>query len=115
MVTGMPSQIAVKSEEGQPPTLVLRGDVTIFEADRMHEAATALLEHEADVVVSCREMVRLDTAILQILLVLQRELQSRGRSIRLEGVSDGLRELLELAGVSEAFAGPAAAIHIARA
>jgi anti-anti-sigma regulatory factor len=56
----------------------------------------------------CGEVVQLDTAILQILLALQRELQSRGKDFRLEGLSVGLRELLELAGVNDMFVGPAA-------
>jgi anti-anti-sigma factor len=101
MLTDTPSQITVNSEEGRPLTLVLRGDLTIYQADELYQAAMALLQNEADVVVSCRDVVQLDTALLQILLVLQRELHSRGRSIQLAGVSGGLRELLELAGVNE--------------
>jgi anti-anti-sigma factor len=84
--------------------LVLRGDLTIYQAGQLYEAALALLEQEADVVVSCREVVQIDTAILQILLALQRELQSRGRSLQLAGVSVELGHLLELAGMNDAFA-----------
>jgi ABC-type transporter Mla MlaB component len=101
MLTDTPCQITVNAEEGQPPTLVLRGDLTIYQADPLYEATIALLQEEADVVVSCREVVHLDTAVLQILLVLQCELHARGRRLRLAGVSLGLGELLELAGVND--------------
>ncbi len=108
MLTDTSCQITVNAEEGRPLTLILRGDLTIYQADPLHETAMALLQSEADVVVSCGEVVQLDTAILQILLALQRELQSRGKNFRLEGLSVGLRELLELAGVNDMFVGPAA-------
>jgi two-component system chemotaxis response regulator CheY len=39
--------------------LVLRGDPTIYQAGQLYEAALALLEHGADVVVSCREVITL--------------------------------------------------------
>jgi len=109
MLTDTSCQIAVNSEGGRPLTLVLRGDLTIYQADRLYESAMALLQHEADLVVSLREVVQLDTAVLQILLALQRELRSRGRNIRWEGLSAGLRELLELAGVNDTLVGQATA------
>jgi anti-anti-sigma factor len=105
MPTDTSSQIAINSEDGQHITLVLRGDLTIYQAEQLCEAAVALLQHEADVVMSCHELVQLDTAALQVLLVLQRELQSRGRHLRLEGLSVELREWLELAAVADKLIG----------
>jgi ABC-type transporter Mla MlaB component len=108
MLTDTPCQIAINSGEDRSLTLVLRGDLTIYQAGQLYETALALLEHEADVMVSCREVVQLDTAILQILLVLQRELQSRSRSLRFSDVSREVRGLLELAGVNDTLTGQAA-------
>ena len=100
-----PFDIVVAAEDFQPCSLVLHGTLNIYCADRLHEAVIALLQYEADVVVSCEKVDQIDTAVLQLLLVLQRELQSRGRNLRLEGLSAEVRELLELAAVADTLTG----------
>jgi len=109
MLTETSRQVPVDAEEGQPPlALTLRGDLTVFDAEALHETALALLPSGADVVVTCQDLVHFDAAVLQVLLVLQRELRSRGRSLRLAGVSRAMGELLELAGVKDSLAAQAA-------
>jgi anti-anti-sigma factor len=101
MSTEQPIEIVISSDEGESLTLILRGALDIYQADQLCEAALALMQHEADVVVSCRDVVQLDVAVLQILLVFQRELQSRGRELHLVDLSVELSDLLELAAVSD--------------
>jgi anti-anti-sigma factor len=79
--------------------LVLRDDVDIYCAGPLHESADALLQEQEDVVVSCEALSHLDTSALQILLALREELQTRGRSLRLAGISADVETLLRLAGV----------------
>lgn len=101
MIIENPIEIVISPDEGTPLTLILRGELNIYQADQLCEAALALMQHEADVVVSCQDVVQLDVAVLQILLVFQRELQSRGRALHLVGLSGELSDMLELAAVSD--------------
>ena len=63
--------ITVRSDEGQPLSLALRGDLNIYQVHQLYEAAVALLPEESDVAVSCKDVVQIDAAVLQVLLVLQ--------------------------------------------
>ena len=79
---------------------MLRCDVNIYCAGLLHESADVLLQEQEDVVVSCEGLTQLDTSALQILLSLRQGMQTRGRSLRLAGISDNLKSLLQLAGVN---------------
>jgi len=105
MLTDTSSPITVDSTEGQPLRLTLRGNLTVYEAESLHETAMTLLPGEADVVVACHDLAHCDTSVLQVLLVLQRELRARSRDLRLEGLSLELRESLELAAVADTLIG----------
>ena len=99
---------SIERDEGRPLRLVLRGDVNIYAAALLHELALTLLQEQEDVVVSCEELACVDASALQVLLALAQDFRSRGRSVRLAGVSAELEGLLQLAGVKNAFFPPAA-------
>lgn len=84
-------------------TLRLRGDLNIGSAAHLHAGALGLLDEEADVVVACGELGRLDTSILQVLLALGQTLQSYGRNLRLADVPPHLKETLAAAALSNEF------------
>jgi anti-anti-sigma factor len=83
-----------------PNTLMLEleGAVPLVDARQFREAAKACLEGSADVSVNCLTLEYLDTAVLQVLLALRRELQGSGRTLRLYAVPDQSVRLFALAG-----------------
>ena len=97
------ASVTIERRREKPVALVLRGDVDIYCAGSLHESADSLLQSQEDVVVSCEELVRLDTSALQILLSLRQDLQTRGRSLELTGISAELKALMQLAGLKNVF------------
>ncbi len=77
------------------------------------EAATAELDAmpggDAVLVIDCRGTLRVDSAGLSALMLIQRHAAERGQQVRLEGASDELRFLLALTKMDELFlhGGPA--------
>ena len=95
--------VAIERNVGKSLLLMLRGGVDIFCASELHELADTLLQQQEDVVVSCEGLTHLDTSALQVLLVLRQELETRGRTLRFEGISSELDTLLQLAGLKNTF------------
>jgi anti-anti-sigma regulatory factor len=95
----MTSVRLVKAKKGA--RLVLKGNVTVVSAERLHRTALESLELNADVTADLGAADDLDASALQILLALRRSLQARGRNLRLAGSSPLLDESLRLAGLLE--------------
>ena len=94
--------VSIERRDGESLALVLSGDVDIYCAAALRESAETLLQEQADIVVACEGLSHLDTSALQVLLALRRELNLRGRSLRLSGVSSAVAGILQLAGVDAA-------------
>jgi ABC-type transporter Mla MlaB component len=84
-----------------PPPPKLAGRFTPARGAELLASARAWSAGEGDVRVACAELERLDVVSLQILLALKRDLGTRGRRLRLEGVSDAVIAVLTLAGLGE--------------
>ena len=80
--------------------IVLRGAIDIFFAADLRQAALTLLETGADIAVCCEKLERLDTAALQILLALKKELEQSGNNLQVIGLSSEPARLLDLAGLA---------------
>jgi anti-anti-sigma regulatory factor len=95
----MTSVRLVKSKKG--PRLVLKGNVTVVSAGRLHRTALEAVELNVDVTADLGAAEDLDASALQILLALRRALEARGRNLRLTGSSPLQDESLRLAGLLE--------------
>jgi anti-anti-sigma factor len=84
--------------------LRLAGDVTVFQATELHQAALGLAEQAADVDVRCDDVQSFDCATIQILMALQEALAARGKAFRVTGISAELQQTLASAGVPATFA-----------
>jgi ABC-type transporter Mla MlaB component len=97
---GAPAGAApVLAQPPPPPKLV--GRFTPARGAELLASARAWSAGEGDVSVECAELERLDVVSLQILLSLKRDLDARGRRLRLQGVSDAVIAVLTLAGLGE--------------
>jgi len=91
--------VSIAEREGKR-AVVLQGAVDIFFAADLRQAALALLEGGEDVAVYCEKLERLDTATLQILLALKKELEPRGRKLRMVGLASEPARFVGLAGLT---------------
>jgi anti-anti-sigma factor len=91
--------VSIAEREGKR-TLVLQGAVDIFFAADLRQAALALLEDGEDISVVCEKLERLDTAALQILLALKKELEQRGKKLRMVELPSEPARFVGLAGLT---------------
>jgi anti-anti-sigma factor len=91
--------VSIAEREGKR-AVVLQGAIDIFFAADLRQAALALLEGGEDVAVHCENLERLDTAALQILLALKKELEQRGRKLRMAELGSEPARFVGLAGLT---------------
>ncbi|HEY2988406.1 MAG TPA: STAS domain-containing protein [Candidatus Binatia bacterium] len=93
------ASVSIAEREGKP-AIFLRGAVDIFFAADLRHAAIRLLERGEDVLICCEKLERLDTATLQILLALKKELEQKGNNLRMIELPSEPARLIGLAGMS---------------
>jgi anti-anti-sigma regulatory factor len=81
--------------------LVLLGRVTVGCAVELHRAAISLCQRGGDVTVDCGRAEYVDTAGMQLLFALRRELVRDGHSCKIVGASAAVREDIRLAGFAK--------------
>jgi anti-anti-sigma factor len=97
--------IVIEDQMGRP-CLHLRGEVTIYDAAFLRQAAMELIARGEEVEVCCARTTYLDTAALQVLLALKRELEARGLGLRLVQIPSAVLEVLRLVGLIAWLPGP---------
>jgi anti-anti-sigma factor len=80
--------------------IVLQGAADIFFAADLRQAALELVEGGEDIAVYCEKLERLDTSTLQILLALRRELEQKGKKLRVIALPSEAMRLVGLAGLT---------------
>lgn len=91
--------VSIAEREGKR-AVVLQGAIDIFFAADLRQSALALLEGGDDVAVDCEKLARLDTAALQILLALKKELEQRGKKLRMTELGSEPARFVGLAGLT---------------
>jgi anti-anti-sigma factor len=91
--------VSIAEREGKR-AIVLEGAIDIFFAADLRQAALALLEDGEDLAVDCKKLDRLDTATLQVLLALKRELEQRGKKLRMAELGSEPARFVGLAGLT---------------
>ncbi len=87
-------------------TLAVEGELTIYTAAEMKEKFGALLE-SASIDIDLAQVSEIDTAGLQLLLLLQRECAKREKSISFSNPSEAVQSCWSLCNLSETFIGAA--------
>ena len=90
--------VSIGERDGKS-AIFLAGVVDIFFAADLRQAALTLIENGDEVAVCCEKLERLDTATLQTLLALKKELQQRGRSMQVIGLPPEPARVVGLAGL----------------
>ena len=83
--------------------LVVEGEMTIYTAAAQKEEFIALLDRCTELELDLGEVSELDSAGVQILLMLKNETASSGKSLRLVNHSEAVIEVFELLDLSPVF------------
>ncbi|CAK0753556.1 phospholipid transport system transporter-binding protein [Gammaproteobacteria bacterium] len=86
--------------------LRLEGDLTIYEAAALKTPLLAALEEEPTLEIDLSGVEELDTAGLQLLLLLKFEAQAGNRHVRFIQHSTAVREVLDLCDLAALFGDP---------
>lgn len=87
--------------------LKIEADLTIHRVAALAPALFAALQGDAALALDMSRVERVDTAGLQLLLMLRREAQAGGGSLALHAPGPGLRELAHFYGLDALLAEPA--------
>ncbi len=83
--------------------LVLEGPLDQYAAERLRLKALTLLDADGDVIFDFRDIERMHAASLQVLIALQKDLESRDRRVFLKSVDPGIRKLFSISGTEDLF------------
>ncbi|UJJ50158.1 MULTISPECIES: STAS domain-containing protein [Rhodanobacter] len=112
---GMAGKRAVKQQQDErqaapdgAAAVVLPADCRIAAQAALKTQLLGALEHGASVVLDASQVERVDTAALQLLVLLRRELQARGGALDWRGASEAFNEAAGLLGLARILELPAA-------
>ncbi|MCQ8103972.1 STAS domain-containing protein [Methylomonas sp. SURF-2] len=84
-------------------TLVLEDELTIFSASEQKNRLLAFLESDHELEINLSKVDEIDTAGLQLLILIKREAALHGKALRFILHSKAVLEILELANLTTAF------------
>lgn len=87
------------------PPLKVEGEFTIYTAAALKPAVLAILTERETPALDLSQVTEMDSAGLQLLLLLKREADAQQRTVRLTGISPVASEALELCGLGQLFVG----------
>lgn len=91
-------EICTTVEDGRH-TAKIAGEATIYNAAELKARLVSTLIDSKEMKLDLTEVIEIDTAGLQILLMLQREAKETGRALQVGGISAPVREMLRLYGL----------------
>ena len=84
-------------------SLTIENELTIFTASEMKGGLLAFLDTGSDLEIDLSQVVEIDTAGLQILILIKREAAKAGKSLKFAMHSKPVLEIMELANLTTAF------------
>jgi len=96
--------------EPRPGILALSGEMTVTTAAEIKELLLRTLAVHPKLEIDLLNVTRLDTAGVQLLLLLQREAQRQGKQLGWLGFSLAVEEVMELLDLSDVLGQPAAVV-----
>lgn len=100
--------MAIHSTSVQPPPhrLTLNQDLTIYHAEALKDALLLTLGHGAAIELDLSQITEIDTAGIQLLILLKRESQQLGLQLDIVAHSAAVRELIEFYNLAAYFGDP---------
>jgi anti-anti-sigma factor len=92
------------AEVGEPIRLQFGGHVTIAQVRELHQHALDLVASKRDVTICCEGADYLDTAVVQVLIGLGRELEMQNNVCELTGIHGRVRRDFERIGLGHLIA-----------
>lgn len=89
-----------------PQRLTLNQDLTIYHAEALKDALMATLGHGATIELDLSQITEIDTAGIQLLILLKRESQHLGLQLDIVAHSPVVRELIEFYNLAAYFGDP---------
>lgn len=83
--------------------LQIEGEMTIFTAAQQKDALRTFLESDDELEIDLSQVGELDTAGLQLLILIKRDAAQAGKTLRFARHSHAVLNVLELANLSAAF------------
>jgi anti-sigma B factor antagonist len=99
----IPSPVLVIENTNDINTLKVTGDLTIYHVANFHGILCAHGDFKGDVELDCSECEEMDTAGIQLVLALEKEVKEKGGEFRFEQASDECKEVLSLYNLAEHF------------
>lgn len=93
-----------------PGNLVLEGDLSIFEAARAKDVLLEILAAHEALQIDLSGIAEFDTAGVQVLLVVQREADYAGKTLKWTGHSQRVAQVLDLLNLGAALSAPGAIV-----
>ncbi len=90
-------------KESPPGTLQLIGEATIYTAAELKLGLLTQLSRHDQLVVDLSEVSEIDSAGMQLLILLKREANEKGKVLKLSGHSSATKELFELYDITALF------------
>ncbi|MBS3954192.1 MAG: STAS domain-containing protein [Methylomicrobium sp.] len=84
-------------------TLTIENELTIFTASEMKTGLLAFLDTGSNLEIDLSQVVEIDTAGLQILILIKREAAKAGKSLKFAMHSKPVLEIMELANLTAVF------------
>lgn len=91
---------------GQPLRIMLDADMTIYRASEHKDALLHALGETENLEIDLSAVGDIDTAGLQLLILLKREARSRGKQLVLSGHSAAVRQAIDFCNLAAAFGDP---------
>jgi anti-sigma B factor antagonist len=96
--------------EPRPGVLALQGELTVGNARELKELLLASIRRQPELEVDLLNVTKVDTAGVQLLLMLHGEAQRTGKRLSWLGYSVAVGEVMELLDLTHVLGGPAAMV-----
>jgi anti-anti-sigma factor len=98
--------VTLTARENKPCNFVLAGELTIYTAQELKGQLLAPFDQCADLEIDLAGVSEIDSAGLQLLILLKQESLARGKTLRLTGHSPPVLEILDLCKLESFFGDP---------
>lgn len=98
--------VTLTARDNEPCRFMVEGEMTIYTALELKDKLLACLDHCADVEINLAGVGEIDSAGLQLLILLKQEAAAREKTLRLTGHSPAVMEIFDLCKLESFFGDP---------
>lgn len=98
--------MSTPQDASTPSRLALNADLTIYHATEQKEALLKALAESARLEIDLSDAGEIDTAGLQLLILVKREAHTQGKQVNFIGHSTAVRQVIDFCNLAAAFGDP---------